>query len=115
MPSFAIGDEALVVSTAISRSIFSGNSGFKEVYRKELLEHFKMDAQLQQAYDAGVSDFSRISAPAIIADYPPFGSCHHICDIGGGVGSFLHHLLEYYDYQMKGTNFDLPDVIENSV
>ena len=59
-------------------------------------------------------DTSRLNAPTIIADYPYLGSCSHICDIGGGLGSFLFAVLSHYDFKMKGTNFDLPDVIENS-
>ena len=108
------GDEALVISTALSRSMFSGKSGFSEIYRQELLRHLKTDTQLQQIYDAGIADSARLHAPAIIADYPPFTSCKHICDIGGGVGSFLSALLEYYPRGIKGTNFDLPEVIENA-
>ena len=108
------GDEALVISTSLSRSIFSGKSGFKETYRTELLEHLKDDPYFQQIYDDGQRDSSQLHAPAIIADYPPFSSCKHICDIGGGVGSFLYNVLQYYDQGIKGTNFDLPDVIKNA-
>lgn len=111
---FYSGDEALVISTALSRSMFSGKSGFKEVYRTELQEHLTKDPMFQDIYDAGTADLSRFHAPAIIADYPPFGSCKHICDIGGGLGTFLHAILEYYGFNINGTNFDLPDVIENS-
>ena len=112
--SSSIGDESLIISTALSRSIYSGKSGFKEVYRKELLEHLKTDSLLQDLHDAGMADTSRLHAPAIIADYPYFGTCNHVCDIGGGLGSFLYAVLKYYDFKMKATNFDLPDVIENS-
>ncbi len=108
------GDEAMVISTSLSHSIFSGNSGFKETYRVELLEHLKNDPVFQDVYGAGMADSSRLHAPAIIADYPPFSSCKHICDIGGGVGSFLYAILEYYSFGVKGTNFDLPDVIEGA-
>lgn len=108
------GDEALIISTSLSRSIFSGESGFKETYRTELLAHLKEDPVLQDVYDTGLGDYSRLHAPAIISDYPPFGSCKHICDIGGGVGSFLYELLEYYGQGIKGTNFDLPDVIKSA-
>ena len=108
------GDEALVISTALSRSIFSGSSGFKETYRMELLEHMKLDPQFQQIYGAGMADGSRLHAPALIADYPPFRSCKHICDMGGGVGSFLYSVLEYYSFDIKGTNLDLPDVIADA-
>lgn len=108
------GDEALVISTALSRSIFSGESGFKETYRRELLEYLKVDISLQEVYDAGVADDARLTAPAIIADYPPFGSCKHVCDVGGGLGSFLQQVLEYYSFGIKGTNFDLPEVIRSA-
>jgi hypothetical protein len=106
------GDEALIVSTALSRSMFSGRSGFKETYREELADYLPKDEQLREIFSLGLSDFSRLHAPAIIADYPPFASCHHICDIGGGVGSFIHDLLQYYAFEVKGTNFDLPDMIK---
>ena len=108
------GDEALIISTALSRSIFSGNSGFKETYRNELLQQLKLDSQLQGIYDQGVADASKLHAPAIIADYPAFASCKHICDIGGGIGSFLYAILKYYSHNIKGTNFDLPDVIASA-
>ena len=108
------GDEALVISTALSRSIFSGESGFKVAYRTELQDHLKEDTYFRAVYDAGLGDGSKLHAPAIIADYPLFGSCHHICDIGGGVGRFLYEVLQYYSHDIKGTNFDLPDVIQNS-
>ena len=42
------GDEALIVSTALSRSMYSGLSGFRETYREELLEYLKKDIQLQE-------------------------------------------------------------------
>lgn len=108
------GDEAFIIATALSRSIFTGNSGFKETYREELLEHMVSDPVFQQIFDRGMADNARLVAPAIIADYPSFGSCKHICDIGGGVGSFLYSVLEYYSYGIKGTVFDLPDVIEGA-
>ena len=108
------GDEALIISTALSRSIFSGVSGFKETYRTELLEHMKVDPLFQQIYGAGMAESSRLHAPALITDYPPFSSCKHICDMGGGVGSFLYSVLEHYSFAIKGTNLDLPDVIEDA-
>ena len=108
------GDEALVISTSLSRSIFSGESGFKVSYRTELLEHLKQDEYFRDIYDAGLGDSSKLHAQAIIADYPPFSSCRHICDIGGGVGRFLYEVLQYYSHGTQGTNFDLPDVIKNS-
>ena len=108
------GDEAFIIATALSRSIFTGNSGFKETYREELLEHMVSDPPFQQIFDKGMADNARLVAPAIIADYPSFGSCKHICDIGGGIGSFLYSVLEYYSYGIKGTVFDLPDVIDGA-
>ena len=108
------GDEALVISTSLSRSVFSGESGFKVTYRTELLEHLKEDEYFRDIYDAGLGDSSRLHATAIISDYPPFSSCKHICDIGGGVGSFLYEVLQYYSHGIQGTNFDLPGVIKNS-
>jgi len=108
------GDEAFIIATALSRSIFTGNSGFKETYREELLDHLKSDPPFQEIFDRGMADNARLVAPAIIADYPSFGSCKHICDIGGGVGSFLYSVLEYYTYGIKGTVFDLTDVIDGA-
>lgn len=108
------GDEALVISTSLSRSIFTGESGFKVSYRTELLEHLKEDEYFRDVYDAGLGDSSKLYAPAIISDYPPFSSCKHICDIGGGGGRFLYEVLQHYSHGIQGTNFDLPDVIQNS-
>lgn len=108
------GDESLVISTSLSRSIFTGESGFLVSYRTELLKHLKGDEYLRDVYDAGLGDSSKLYAPAIISDYPPFSSCRHICDIGGGVGRFLYEVIQHYSHGIQGTNFDLPDVIKHS-
>lgn len=108
------GDEGFVVATSLTRSIFTGVSGFKETYRVELLEQMKKDPIFREVFDKGQGDASRLVAPALIADYPPFGTCKHICDIGGGVGSFLYQVLVYYRFTMKGTLFDLPEVTVNA-
>lgn len=108
------GDESLVISTSLSRSIFTGESGFLVSYRTELLKHLKEDEYLRDVYDAGLGDSSKLHAPAIISDYPPFSSCRHICDIGGGVGRFLYEVIQHYSHGIQGTNFDLPDVIKHS-
>ncbi len=108
------GDESLVISTSLSHSIFTGESGFKVSYRTELLEHLKQDEYFSEVYNAGLGDSSKLHAPAIISDYPSFSSCKHICDIGGGVGRFLYEVLQYYSHEIKGTNFDLPEVIQDS-
>lgn len=42
------GDEALIVSTALSRSMYSGKSGFMETYREELAEYLPKDEQFRQ-------------------------------------------------------------------
>uniref|UniRef100_A0A1X7SXI2 O-methyltransferase C-terminal domain-containing protein n=1 Tax=Amphimedon queenslandica TaxID=400682 RepID=A0A1X7SXI2_AMPQE len=65
-------------------------------------------------HDAEMADTSRLNTPTIIADYPYLRSCSHICDIGGGLGSFLYAVLNHYDFKMKGTNVDLPDVTDDS-
>ena len=44
------GDEALIVSTALSRSMLTGRSGFKETYQEELMDYLKKDTQLQEVY-----------------------------------------------------------------
>ena len=108
------GDEAFVIATSLTRSVFTGNSGFKETYRVEMLEQFKKDPVFQEIFDRGQGDASRLYAPALIADYPLFASCKHICDIGGGVGSFLYQLLDHYNFVMTGVLFDLPDVTHHA-
>lgn len=42
------GDEALIVSTALSRSMFSGLSGFKEAFREDLADYLPKDEQLRE-------------------------------------------------------------------
>lgn len=110
----AAGDEAIVIAASLTHSIFTGASGFKETYRVELLEQLEKDPVFRDVFDRGQADSSRLVAPALIADYPLFGSCKHICDLGGGVGSFLFQVLQHYEFGMKGTIFELPKVAENA-
>ena len=54
------GDEALIVSTALSRSMFSGLSGFKETYREELADYLPKDEQLREVRPYTPSWFTTI-------------------------------------------------------
>ena len=61
------GDEALIVSTALSRSMFSGLSGFKETYREELAEYLPKDEQLREVRgQTGIVFFSSVKGSSMV-------------------------------------------------
>ncbi|MGZ5156107.1 MAG: methyltransferase [Caldimonas sp.] len=89
-------------------------NGFTREFGRTAFEHATQDASYGQAFDAGMSSQSRLQTAWTIEALRncDFASIAHLCDVGGGQGHLLCHLLVEYP-QMLGTVLERASVIEN--
>ena len=84
----------------------TGKPGFDHVFGKSLFSWMNENPEERKIFDQGQGLKAKGFAEAVIDAYD-FSSFNSVCDIGGGQGSFLTHLLMKYP-QMKGFVADLP-------
>jgi hypothetical protein len=87
--------------------------GFKRAFGKSLWQYLEDDEELSGQFHrfmAALRDRRSAAAGEILADYD-FGAFSHVCDVGGGHGHLLSHLLKEHPH-LEGTVLDLPNAIE---
>ena len=87
--------------------------GFVREYGTTAFAHAEREPSYGKAFDAGMSSQSRLQTTWTIdalrdCDLAPVS---HLCDVGGGQGHLLCHLLVRYPH-LRGTVLDRPSVIE---
>ena len=89
--------------------------GFVREFGRTAFDHAMHDPAYAEAFDAGMSSHSRLQTTWVLEalrDYD-FASVAHLCDIGGGQGHLLCHLLVEYPH-LVGTVLERPSVLEHA-
>jgi hypothetical protein len=95
--------------SALSQSIRTGRSAFREVHGTSLFDWFAAHPQDGQHFNAGIAGLTLAEAPFIAAAYPfPDGTV--ICDIGGGTGTLLAEILRRHP-RSRGILVETPGVL----
>lgn len=87
--------------------------GFEREFGKSIWAHFEDDPELSSQFHHFMSAL-RDRRTAVVtemlddADLAPFS---HVCDVGGGHGHLLSHVLDAHPH-LEGTVLDLPNAIE---
>ena len=87
--------------------------GFEREFGTSLWKYFEDDEELSGQFHrfmAALRDRRTAAITQMLADYD-FEAFSHVCDIGGGHGHMLSHLLDEYPH-LEGTVLDLPNAIE---
>lgn len=88
--------------------------GFVREYGTTPFEYAARESSYGKAFDAGMSSQSRLQTAWVIEalrDYD-FNAVVHLCDVGGGQGHLLCHLLVRYQH-LSGTVLERSEVIAN--
>ena len=75
--------------------------------------HWK-DQRFANVFSNGMSSHSTIVMKKILEAYNGLEGLSSVVDVGGGIGASLHMIVVSKYPNIKGTNFDLPHVIENA-
>ncbi len=89
--------------------------GFEREFGKSLWEYFEDDPDLSSQFHRFMSALRdrRTSVITDMLDDDDFASISHVCDVGGGHGHMLSHVLDAHPH-LEGTVLDLPNAIEQS-
>jgi hypothetical protein len=87
--------------------------GFVREFGVPAFEHATRAPAYGAAFDAGMNSQSNLQTAWTLEALRDcdFSTTTHLCDIGGGQGHLLCHLLERYPH-LRGTLFERPSVIE---
>jgi len=87
--------------------------GFERAFGTSMWQHLEDDEELSGQFHrfmAALRDRRMAAAGEMLAGYD-FDGFSHVCDVGGGHGHLLSHLLEEHPH-LEGTVLDLPNAIE---
>jgi hypothetical protein len=93
-------------------SVQTGEPAFHQVFGQDSFAYFAEHPEEATNFDAAMGDFTSQIATAVATCYD-FSGCHHVVDVGGGNGALLVGILDAYP-TLKGTLFDLPQVVERA-
>ncbi len=89
-------------------------NAFVREYDYGAFEYAERNSEYAQVFNQAMSRYSRIYTQWVLEafDKYDFSNIQHLCDIGGGHGHMLSHLLAKYSH-MKGSVLELGSVIQN--
>ena len=98
-----------------TKSLSSGQSGFKEAFGKEWWAWHNEQAHATQMrqFDAAMRSLNADVSGALLIDWAPPAEDALVCDIGGGAGHMTAAMAHHYP-KLKGIVFDQPKVVASS-
>ena len=93
-------------------SVKTGRPSFWEIYGLKGFEYFQKNQEDYEVYSNAMTFFSRGQARRIVNSYN-FSNFKTIVDVGGGNGYLLAAILKN-NPSLRGTLFELPEVIEGA-
>ena len=89
-------------------------NAFVREYGLGAFDYAERNSEYAQVFNQAMSSYSRLYTQWVLEafDKYDFSTIQHLCDIGGGHGHMLSHLLTKYPH-MKGSVLELESVIRN--
>ena len=102
--------------TYLPEFVRTGEQGaFEEVHGHRIFEHPDADDEYARIFDDAMTSYSRTETLAVLEAVPEerFTGVDHLCDVAGGYGYLLSHVLEFHPH-LSGEVLDLPPVVEEA-
>jgi hypothetical protein len=93
-------------------SVETGEPAFRRIFGKDSFAYLAEHPEEAANFDAAMSTFTAPIATIVAAAYD-FSGIRHVVDVGGGNGTLLAGILNAHP-SLKGTLFDLPQVVERA-
>lgn len=110
------GEEQYAIWPSLPELVATGEEdAFEEVHGASLFEYVQENPEHAEVFDEGMTSHSSVETRDVLGvldDYR-FGETAHLCDVGGGGGHLLSHLLEDRPY-LTGEVLELPQVAEKA-
>ncbi len=98
---------------ALRHSVMTGEPAFHRQHGMGFFDYLRVHPACSQWFDRGMANFATAENPAIASAYD-YARFRHIIDLGGGQGGLLAEILTRHP-RVRGTLFDLPEVVRNPV
>ena len=96
----------------LGHSLRTGGSAAEAAFGGTAFEFFGRDPRVNEIFQAAMTDFSVMTARAVVEAYD-FSGINRIVDVGGGHGTLLSAVLSALP-EATGVLYDLPEVIEGA-
>ncbi|MFW6193260.1 MAG: methyltransferase, partial [Gemmatimonadota bacterium] len=92
-----------------------GQGAFEEEHGYRLFEYPEKDPEYSRAFDEAMTSYSRIETRAVLdaLDADLLAQVDHLCDVAGGYGYLLSHVLDAHPH-LSGEVLELPKVVEGA-
>jgi SAM-dependent methyltransferase len=97
---------------ALAETLRTGNTGFEVAYGCGSWEFFAAHPEARRDFDEAMVNLTTTDAPAF-ARQVDFSSAKRVCDVGGGRGTLLAHVLAQHPH-LDGILFDDPAVVDQA-
>ena len=110
------GEEQYAIWPSLPELIESGEEdAFEEVHGASLFEYVQQNPEHAEVFDEGMTSHSTVETRDVLEALGGyrFGETAHLCDVGGGGGHLLSHLLDDRPH-LTGEVLELPQVAEKA-
>ncbi|KAK8698204.1 hypothetical protein V6N13_114330 [Hibiscus sabdariffa] len=94
--------------------VLEGGFSCERAFGKHLFELQATDDEMSKNFNRAMSIYTDLVMNKVLETYKGFEGVSQVVDVGGGVGTNLKLIVSKYP-QIKGINFDLPQVIKDAV
>ncbi|KAJ7951397.1 Caffeic acid O-methyltransferase [Quillaja saponaria] len=98
---------------ALKDAVLEGGIPFNKVHGMPAFEYLGKDPKFNQLFNKAMISHTTMDTDTILEKYKGFENIKQLVDVGCGYGMTLNMIVSKYP-NIKGINFDLPQVIQNA-
>ncbi|PPR93529.1 hypothetical protein GOBAR_AA27137 [Gossypium barbadense] len=102
------------ISKFLKDVTLEGGFSCKKAFGKHLFELLADDDDMSECFNRQMSIETTLTMNQVLKNYKGFEGVNQVVDVGGGVGTNLKFIVSKHP-QIRGINFDLPQVIKDAV
>ncbi len=110
------GEEQYAIWPSLPELVETGEEdAFEQVHGAALFEYVQENPEHAEVFDEGMTSHSTVETRDVLEALDGYGfdGPAHLCDVGGGAGHFLSHLLDERP-RLTGQVLELPQVVEKA-
>ncbi|KAK4718700.1 hypothetical protein R3W88_017038 [Solanum pinnatisectum] len=114
-PLLALLQHKVFINTwfGLKDTVLEGGFPFERIHGVNLFEYQKTDPELSDVFNKAMINLTTLVMKNILDTYKGFENIKTLIDVGGGLGINLNMITSKYP-TIKGTNFDLPHVVQHA-
>lgn len=94
-------------------AVLDGGVPFEKAHGMTIFEYNVKNPRFSQVFNQAMSNHSTLTMKKILQTYNGFQGLKTVVDVGGGTGATISMIISKYP-DVKGINFDLPNVVKDA-